>query len=392
MKIVFLLSKWPVDGGIETVTRTLANEFVNRGYNIYIVYTEYSYPKKNGPFVNEQIKSYLIPKSFNDVHFKEATKEYVKRLVINEGIDIIINQCYPTWTADILSDLKGRVKIIECLHMTLFFPSSYHRLKWSGYDLKMRLCGPLVYRHLQRKWRCEALMREFSFVDRFVFLSRTYVNEFIKFTGYDNTEGKVTFMNNPISFPANNIKDDIICQKENIVLCVARLSEKEKRVSYMLYVWKEIESDKRFDDWRFDIVGDGPSYNDYKNLALSLGLKRVFFHGYQDPTSYYIKSKVSLMTSIAEGWGMTIVESQYYGVVPVVLNTFSSVFDIIDNGVNGIIVPICKKKFIIVLKNIMASDERRENMAKAAMKSVMRFHVDKIVDLWEKLIDNIRIS
>jgi len=68
------------------------------------------------------------------------------------------------------------------------------------------------------------------------------------------------------------------------------------------------------------------------------------------------------------------------------------VFDIIDNGVNGIIVPICKKKFIIVLKNIMASDERRENIAKAAMKSVMRFHVDKIVDLWEKLIDNIRIS
>ena len=76
-------------------------------------------------------------------------------------------------------------------------------------------------------------------------------------------------MNNPLSFPANILKDDIICHKENIVLCVARLSEKEKRVSYMLYIWKGIESDKRFDDWRFDIVGDGPSYDDYKNLAIN---------------------------------------------------------------------------------------------------------------------------
>ena len=392
MKIAFLLSKWPVDGGIETVTRTLANEFVNRGHKIYVLYTEYSYPLNNGPFVNKQIVGCFIPIDPKGVHLKETAKDCVNRLVANEGVEIIINQCYPTWTADILSDLKGKVKIIECLHMTLFFPSSYHRLRWSGYDLKMRLCGPLVYRHFQKKWRCEALIREFSFVDRFVFLSRTYVNEFIKFTGYDNTEGKVTFMNNPISFPTNNIKDDIIFHKDNIVLCVARLSEKEKRVSYMLYVWKGIESDKRFDDWRFDIVGDGPSYDDYKNLAINLGLKRVFFHGYQDPTSFYKKSKVSLMTSIAEGWGMTIVESQYYGVVPVVMNTFSSVFDIIDNGVNGIIVPKSKKKFLIALKNIMTNDERRENMAKAAMKSSMRFNVENIVDMWEKLIDNIRMS
>jgi len=389
MKIVFLLSKWPVDGGIETVTRTLANEFVNRGYNIYIVYTEYSYPMKNGPFVNEQIKGCLIPKSLNDVHFKETAKEYVRRLVINEGIDIIINQCYPTWTADMLSDLKGRVKIIECLHMTLFYPSSYHRLRWSGYDLKMRLCGPLVYRHFQKKWRCEALKREFSFVDRFVFLSRTYVNEFIKFTGYDNTEGKITFMNNPLSFPANIIKDNIICHKENVVLCVARLSEKEKRVSYMLYIWKGIESDKRFDDWRFDIVGDGPSSEDYKKLAINLGLKRVFFHGYQDPTSYYKKAKVSLMTSVAEGWGMTIVESQYYGVVPVVMNTFSSVHDIIQNGINGIIVPKSEKIFLRTLKNIMIGDQVRVDMAKAAMKSSKLFNVEIIVDKWEKLINEI---
>ena len=44
MKVAFLVSRWPVDGGIETVTRTLANEMVRRGHLVYVLYTEYYCP------------------------------------------------------------------------------------------------------------------------------------------------------------------------------------------------------------------------------------------------------------------------------------------------------------------------------------------------------------
>ena len=391
MRIAFLLSKWPVDGGIETVSRILANEFVNRGYKIYAVYTEYSYPKGNGPFVDSRIVDRLIPQSKEKIDFVTVAREYVNCLAIDEEIDVIINQCFPTWTADILSDLRGKIKIIECLHMTLFFPSSYSRLRWKGYDLKMRLYGPWIYRHFQKKWRCEALMREFPYVDRFVFLSSSYVREFLQFTGYDNSEGKVTYINNPLSLPAHNSKDGLVEHKENVVLCVARLSEMEKRISYMLEAWKGIEEDNQFDEWRFDIVGDGPSAGDYKRMASALGLKRVIFHGFQNPKPYYERSKISLMTSVTEGWGLTIVESQYYGVVPLVMKTFSSVYDMIDNGVNGIIVPKSKRKFLKILKEVMIHEDMREKMARAAMISSRRFNVESIVDQWEKLIEGIRM-
>ena len=38
MKILYLLRCWPVFGGGETVTRTLANEMCRRGHEVGVVY------------------------------------------------------------------------------------------------------------------------------------------------------------------------------------------------------------------------------------------------------------------------------------------------------------------------------------------------------------------
>lgn len=39
MSIAYIMSYRPIFGGVETVTATLANELVNRGYPVYILYT-----------------------------------------------------------------------------------------------------------------------------------------------------------------------------------------------------------------------------------------------------------------------------------------------------------------------------------------------------------------
>ena len=38
MNILYVMRYWPVYGG-ETITVTLANEFVKRGHSVYVVYT-----------------------------------------------------------------------------------------------------------------------------------------------------------------------------------------------------------------------------------------------------------------------------------------------------------------------------------------------------------------
>lgn len=389
MKIAFLVSRWPVDGGIETVTRTLANEMVSRGHQVNVICSEYFNPSSSGVFVDNRIVESFIPDiscCSKDEIIKRAS-EYIKIVYKEVGFDVIINQCYPTWTSDVLKDLKGHVKIIECYHMILYGPSRYKRLKWKGWDLKMRLCGPWIFRRVEKVHISEAFEREFRNVDKFVLLAESFVKEYLKLRGDKFSQGKLTYMHNPL---AQNVTltDIEFLNKENAVLCVSRMCEDVKRISYMIETWKKIENDVRFTDWRFDLVGDGPSLGAYKELVHNLGLKRVHFWGFQNPEFFYRKSKILLMTSSSEGTPMTIPEAQQCGVVPIVLNTFSSVRELITDGYNGRIV-CTMRDFQHCLRKIMLEHDEWENMARRGMVTCKQFAVSHIVDEWEKLIASI---
>ena len=130
----------------------------------------------------------------------------------------------------------------------------------------------------------------------------------------------------------------------------------------------------------------------YKNLTKELNIKRVTFHGRQNPTSYYKKSKIFLMTSIIEGWGMTLIEAQQFGVVPIVSDTFSSLHEIITDKVNGRIVP--KHEMALyesILKEVMMDSSQLNIMACNAILSVKKFSIERIVDKWLRVIDEIKI-
>jgi glycosyltransferase involved in cell wall biosynthesis len=117
-------------------------------------------------------------------------------------------------------------------------------------------------------------------------------------------------------------------------------------------------------------------------------LRRITFYGYQNPNNYYKRSKVFLMTSVAEGLPLTIVEAQQLGVVPVVLETFSGVHDLISDGVNGRIVK-SERYFQKCLMDTMMNSDKREMMAYNGMESCKKFYAPYIVDQWEKLFDNL---
>lgn len=389
MKIVFLVSQWPIDGGIESVTRTLANEMVWRGHIVYVLYTSYYFPPSSGVFVDDRIIERQIPVISGcpkEEVFRKAS-EFVNSLYLEVEFNVIINQCYPTWSSVVLKELKGRAKIIECFHMRLFPPSRYKRLKWKGWDLKMRLCGPWIFNRVEKKHQCEKIEREIQNVDRFVLLAESYVKEYTKIRGNRFVQGKLTYMHNPLA--QKEILTDLDFQrKENVVLCVSRMFESVKRISYMINLWAKIEKDGRFDNWRFDVVGDGPSLNTYKEMAVKVGLNRITFWGYQNPERFYRQSKILLMTSVTEGWPMTILEAQQCGVVPIVLNTFSSVRELIVDGYNGRIAN-SMRSFFCYLKDTMLRQTKWNLMAKTSMDTCKQFSAPRIVDEWEKLIDSI---
>lgn len=96
------------------------------------------------------------------------------------------------------------------------------------------------------------------------------------------------------------------------------------------------------------------------------------------------------MTSAHEGWGMTLVESQENGVVPIVMDTFSSCHDIIENGENGFIVGMNNvTEYIKRLKSLMIDKDMRMCMALKGLDTCKRFSVEKIVDRWQQIFNEL---
>ena len=92
-----------------------------------------------------------------------------------------------------------------------------------------------------------------------------------------------------------------------------------------------------------------------------------------------------MMTSAFEGFGMTLVEAQQYAIVPMAMDTYSSLHDIIKNEYNGIIVSDNDiKGYVEKLKKLMADKEYRR-LAMNGLESCKKFAVEFIANQWENL-------
>lgn len=93
-----------------------------------------------------------------------------------------------------------------------------------------------------------------------------------------------------------------------IVLMASRLAT-EKNIALALQAMKRVIEHRP--DAGLVIVGDGPEKNDLETKARKLGLeKNVAFEPWQgDMASYYKTADIFLLTSLYEGYGLTLVEA-----------------------------------------------------------------------------------
>lgn len=103
-------------------------------------------------------------------------------------------------------------------------------------------------------------------------------------------------------------------------------------------IWKHIQLDKEFNEWHLYIVGDGKDKSFYLDFTRNNNIPNVHFEGRRYPIPYYKRASIFAMTSAFEGFPMSIIEAQQNGVVTIVMDSFLSVHDIIDNDVNGVLI------------------------------------------------------
>lgn len=385
MNILFCLRYFPVYGGGETVTITLANELVKRNHNVSIVYC-YANIKVNLPFIDPKIKSFKVDNLIDT--FTLVDVQNLNDIIINNNIEIMINQ----WASpDICFEAsKGtNTKIITCRHTNVIREAAI-----KGYDIKSTL--KKVFNRQFQKYMFYKQIREHDKIckksDKYVFLSPSFVNEYKKISTYGFKSKKLISIPNPLTY-SKNASADILNFKNNEILFVGRFEEYPKRITRLLSIWEIIASTGKFENWKLTLVGEGSDFDLIKLISKTKKLNNISFEGFQNPIEYYKRASIFAMTSAIEGFGMTLVEAQQNGTVPVAMDSYSSLHDIITDNENGIIVENGNiEQYAHKLMELMANKRKREQLAIKGLKSCEKFSVNNIVNQWEDLFNNMIVN
>lgn len=221
-----------------------------------------------------------------------------------------------------------------------------------------------------------------SHADAYQLLSENYFSDFRAYFPNGNVPCSLVAIGNMCAFPRENI--DFSTKKKEIVF-VGRLKFADKRPNYLLRIWARLEA--RFPEWSLRFIGNGAHEKALKELAEKLNLKNVSFEGFCSPQPFYRSASIFCMTSTYEGFPNVVIEAATFGCVPVAFNSFAAIYDIIENGENGFVVPAFDlDAYAEALALLMSDDVLRERLGRAALKIADKFSPEKIGAQWEALL------
>ncbi len=378
-------------GGVNVVSATLARKFSDEGHQVDV----FAFFKGRGDMPEE---SYGGVNVYIGCGFKVSKQntELLRRLIRERGIQLVINQWGLPYvpTATLRQACKGTdTKWISYYHTNPLFNGRVQEV-----EMALSRQGSLVKRMLL-KCKLAAVKRvtgrmmrhNYHACWRFMVLSEAYVKNFQEFTGLRHTE-KLRVMNNPVTIDARGFSFGVE-HKEKEILFVGRLDPVSKKVSRLVEAWSMIEA--QCQGWRLTIVGDGPERKAIEDIIKKKGLQRVRIEGVKAPRPYYERASVLAMTSDFEGWPLVLGECMTFGVVPVVFDSFEALHDIVDDGVNGLIVPKEKGRFSARmmaerLRQVIEDKDYRERMMRQAVVRSRDFSIEGIYAKWEKVFKELR--
>jgi L-malate glycosyltransferase len=136
-----------------------------------------------------------------------------------------------------------------------------------------------------------------------------------------------------------------------------------------------------------------PSYRaELEQLACSLGVAAAvtMTGSMADPSVAWACADVGVLLSDSEGLSNAALEG-LMSRVPMICSAVGGNLEIIEEGVNGFLVP-CRDEAAVAtaIDSLRSDDERRQRMATNARDSVLRrFHVDAMVDAYVKLYSDL---
>lgn len=316
---------------------------------------EINYSDDNDKGIWKKITSYLRK--------RKEHKRKLTALLLKEKPDIVVS-LYPSESSFIPDIKDGSKKVLE-LHFNKFFRIQYGRKGIIG---------------LIDRWRTrqdERIVRRF---DKFVVLTN-------EDKGYWGGLPNIEVIPNAAIHVSKNYSE----VKNKRVIAVGRL-DYQKGFDRLIQAWKLVQHTGRFSDWKLDIFGQGEWREMLQQMIDKQGLQNTV--KINPPTNAilneYVHSSLLVMSSNYEGFGMVLVEAMSCGVPVISFDCKCGPKDIIQTGINGLLVPNGDIQALAdAMMKVMENEAYRKMLSLNARKVVDTYSEQAVMSQWIRLFTSI---
>lgn len=344
-------------GGAERVAVTLANGFVEHGYEVVMMsnlFDEISFT------VSDKVRLVnLFTSQENKIRKWVGAIGNIRRVLKQFAPDVVIGIMQLCSFVARLAAIGFHIPVIATEH------NAYDR----PHDVKMAVLEKIVKYHVNKIY------------------DKVTVLTLADYKLIENRMSNVVVMPNPLAFsPAKEVPQ----HKQKVILAAGRVDDWHcKGYDVLLRAWGRIAQD--FQDWTLEIAGvyKDPQTRTYlDSVAKEAGIKdRLHYLGFQDDMqSLFQRSSIFVLSSRYEGFGLVLIEAMSQGCACVACDYNGRQREIITSKNEGVLcLPDSVEDLAQSLRNVLSDDDYRHDIQRGGLKRSEYYSVGHIVSLWDCL-------
>ena len=376
-RIAYCIPSLDHSGGMERVLTTKANYLADQlGYDVSIIITDDKGTKPYFP-LSEKIQVIQLDVNIDSLWQYPVWKRlflYRKKMgIYKQRLKKCLTQLRPDIT---ISLLRREINFLDDIKDGSAKVGEIHFGRYKYREANFTFLPTFVNQWITNRWMAQ-LDQKVKQLDQFVVLTH---EDATYWKGLNN----LTVIPNPITIEQGKVSD---CMSKQVI-AVGRYTH-QKGFDLLIHAWKIVY--KKHPDWTLNIYGGG-DYSLYQELATKLSLKNVVLcHGQvNDIREEYLKCSIFVLSSRFEGFGLVLAEAMSAGLASVSFTCPCGPRDIIHDGEDGI---LCEngniKSLAAGICRLIEDEKLRIEMGRNAVQNIQRFTIDRIMQQWDQLFQEI---
>lgn len=373
-------------GGLAKVTSNFANEMIQRGHTVSVVYSDeregdFYYPVHNSVptydlrhFDGKTITypwNYKIKREIYRVFSKQKARtinnDFTERYLL-DNLQKVVNKVNP----DIIISFQPAASKMLLINLNIKIPI-----------ITMSHGDPEDYFHTYPKGEIPAVEKSS--------LNQVLLPSFAKHITDHLPEAKTIVIGNAVY--QNPEQVDLSKEKDIYkIIFVGRLSKNHKRPHLLIEAFAKLA--KKYPNWHVEFWGaeDGKLYyQELKQKIKKYDLEhQVFLKGTtKEIIKELLNSDIYAIPSAYEGFSLAMTEAMQVGLPPIGFKNIPSVSELIEDGNTGILCDENTNDLSEKLEMLMNNRKLRIEIGNAARKSMEQYAENIIWDKWEYCMSSI---